>query len=403
MVKDYLLKENNSEWDKVAAKLVSAVPAADERNNRRKKYTTWLLVFLAGALSGGILITSNSGEQKQRTSNENASQNVVSATIGEENKSDQEQLPQNGNQKNEVGLKFNQDKVEQQLMQALNSKILVTRRTFNNKNLSQSTERNDASNNLEKISKENEIDFSRSIDFSDNNETRITKVEYVNPAIEETEEIVKESVIENKIKEKTVSKTSKNKGFYFGIVAGPSFSEVHGQGFKKTGFSGGIVSGYQFNKRLSFESGVMFSQKYYYSSGKYFNMEKMPASMNVISLEGESSLIEVPVKLRYYLSQGKRTNIYSAAGFSSYVLTNEKNDYLLLVNGVQQKMTSNYKNSYGYISATVDLSIGLEREINRKFQIRVEPYLKIPVRGIGIGSMQVMSTGLQIGLTRKAH
>ena len=93
-------------------------------------------------------------------------------------------------------------------------------------------------------------------------------------------------------------------------------------------------------------------------------------------------------------------NIFSSAGISSYLLTSEKNDYLTLVNGTEQSMAGSYKKACRYFAATFDLSIGYEHTLGTTTRLRIEPYLQIPLKGIGVGSMPVKSAGLHIGLLR---
>jgi hypothetical protein len=197
----------------------------------------------------------------------------------------------------------------------------------------------------------------------------------------------------------------KNKhGLYAGVVLGPALNEVKSQGLKKMGFDIGIIAGYQLNGKLSIETGLLFAKKYYFSDGKYFNPGKtnasMPASMKVLSLEGSSAVIEVPVKLKYDVLQINKVNLFTSAGVSSYLLTKEKNKYRALLNGTEQNITSTYKKGSRYFAAAVDLSVGYERKIGKFTSIRIEPYLQIPLKGIGVGAMPVMSSGLHLGITR---
>jgi len=193
-------------------------------------------------------------------------------------------------------------------------------------------------------------------------------------------------------------------GLYAGVVLGPALNEVKSQGLKKAGFDIGIIAGYQLNSKLSIETGLLFAKKYYFSDGKYFNPGKttasMPASMKVLSLEGSSTVIEVPVKLKYDVLQKNKVSLFTSAGVSSYILTKEKNKYRALLNSIEQDIISSYKNGTRYFAAAVDLSVGYERKIGKFTSIRIEPYLQIPLKGIGVGAMPVMSSGLHFGINR---
>ncbi|MEP6845933.1 MAG: hypothetical protein ABI861_08010, partial [Panacibacter sp.] len=139
----------------------------------------------------------------------------------------------------------------------------------------------------------------------------------------------------------------------------------------------------------------------------YFSMDKvgatMPTGMNVLSLEGSSSTLEIPLKIRYNVIQKKKSNIFSSAGITSYVLINEKNNYLTQLNGTKQNILSSYKKSSGYFAAAINLSLGYEYKTGKKSSIRVEPYAQIPLKGIGVGALPVMSAGVHVGFTLSPH
>jgi hypothetical protein len=203
-------------------------------------------------------------------------------------------------------------------------------------------------------------------------------------------------------KNETPDKKNNKKGFYFGLSSGPQISQVKSQSINKIGFDVGIVAGYMIDSKVSIESGIFFSKKHYYSDGKYFSMDKiaatMPPNMNMISLNGSCTVFEIPLKLKYNFLQKNKHIFFGTAGVSSYILTKESNDYIALISGSQQHLKGNFQNTSKYISAAVNLSAGYEHSI-KKTKVRLEPYIQMPLKGIGEGSMPVLSAGLHIGIT----
>lgn len=198
---------------------------------------------------------------------------------------------------------------------------------------------------------------------------------------------------------KVSSVADRGKGILVGLTIGPEWNQVKNQGMNKVGYDYGVFGGYRFNEKISLEAGFLLSKKFYYSSGQYFNL-KMPGK-DVVSLEGKSTIIEIPVKLKYdFLNKGKSTGFLSG-GLISYLLTNETNDYILLVNGAEMNVTNHYTNASRYFASAADLSIGYEHSFGRLAQVRIEPYIQLPLKGIGVGSMQVMSTGVHFAFVRK--
>jgi hypothetical protein len=91
--------------------------------------------------------------------------------------------------------------------------------------------------------------------------------------------------------------------------------------------------------------------------------------------------------------------IFGSAGISSYIMIKEKNDYLVMVNGNQQQMTGNYRGTNRYVAAAINLSAGYEYKSGNRTRIRIEPYIQIPIKDIGVGYMPVTTAGLHAGIT----
>jgi hypothetical protein len=120
----------------------------------------------------------------------------------------------------------------------------------------------------------------------------------------------------------------------------------------------------------------------------------------VLSLEGSSTIIEIPLDVKYNFLPRKRSNFFATAGLMSYLLTDEKNDYILLVNGAEMNTTTRYTEASRYFAAALNVSAGYEVHLRNSFSLRINPYVQMPLRGIGVGTMRVMSTGIHFGVTR---
>jgi hypothetical protein len=81
-------------------------------------------------------------------------------------------------------------------------------------------------------------------------------------------------------------------------------------------------------------------------------------------------------------------------------MTKEANRYQAVVSGQEQEINSTYKNADFYTAAQLRLAAGYQHTVGKKMNARVEPYIQIPLKGIGIGTLPVTGTGLQLVLTR---
>ncbi|MEO8765959.1 MAG: hypothetical protein ABI416_16785, partial [Ginsengibacter sp.] len=144
-------------------------------------------------------------------------------------------------------------------------------------------------------------------------------------------------------------------------------------------------------------------KKNYTSEGKMFKMDQvgstMPSGMIINNLESQSSLIEIPVGVKYELVNTGQSAFFISAAVSAYIMTKEKNHYNTTVNGVPEKLTGVYEKNDYRLPAVVNFGIGYEHRFSRNIQLRIEPFLKVPLQGMGIGSLPVTSAGLHVGLT----
>ncbi len=192
------------------------------------------------------------------------------------------------------------------------------------------------------------------------------------------------------------------RGLYAGLTAGVDFSKGTSMHFGSAGFDGGLVLGYRFNKSLSVESGISRVTKNYESIGSNFNMDKvktsMPAGMVINNLTSHSRLVEIPLKVKYDFYQRNKAAFFITGGLTSYILTRESNQYNASVNGAPEKLTGMYKKNSYEIPAAAVFSAGYQHIISQRINIRIEPFLKIPIQGIGIGNLPVTTAGFQFAL-----
>lgn len=192
-------------------------------------------------------------------------------------------------------------------------------------------------------------------------------------------------------------------GFYYGITAAPDVSTIKGQDVKGTGYSAGIVAGYQVNLHWSVEAGILWSKKKYFTDGKYFSKAGagIPPTVVVTWLDGSCNMLEFPVLVRYDLSPRKNT-FFAAAGLTSYMM--KKEDYLYGawagMGPTYYEGHRSYDRSGDHLFSNLQLSAGYKFSLLPKMNIRIEPYLKAPLKKIGIGRIPITSAGLSLGITR---
>jgi hypothetical protein len=399
-VENYRVNPGESNWDKIVPQLSEAAPPASKLN--RKKYSSILLLLILLLLTGGGLIKYISYDNFKSVQN---------------NKPVDSYKEQSYNNKNPINKKSTipKDLPAQQLKQSENNLVLAKKikqepfkigdasTSENNLSIASSKELKIVSIAVERDNVNNS---------STANQSALISPQLLNDALQIatiTAQKNNDSSIVSSGKSSTkVSPFEKQHHVYIGFLGGLSLNKVKDQQLRKPGFDIGVTAGYQFSDRMALETGIFLSRKHYFTEGKYFSMEKisasMPPEMKVMSIDGNSTIFEIPLKLKFDVCDKNKRTFFSSAGLSSYILTKEKNDYHTLMNGTNKTVTSLYKNSSSYFAGALNVSLGYEHTIgNHNNKIRIEPYVQIPLKGIGMGALPVMSSGLHIGFTLSSH
>ena len=201
-------------------------------------------------------------------------------------------------------------------------------------------------------------------------------------------------------KRKTSSK--REHGFYAGIVAGPDVSTVKWQQLENPGYSAGLTLGYRFNRSLSVQVQGLWDRKNYYTSGQYFNRDKVsiPSTVTILSMTGDCSMIELPVTLRWDFAHfHDGSSFFASAGMSSYLMKKEDYNYKSENGTYYGSGSKTYYNSGNDFFAMAQLSAGYTFKWDHIGNVSIEPYWKLPVKGMGIGSLPLTSTGIYFSLT----
>jgi hypothetical protein len=192
--------------------------------------------------------------------------------------------------------------------------------------------------------------------------------------------------------------------FYVGALVAPDFSTVKWQSVKNVGTRFGLLLGYSFNNRWSIESGVYYSKKKYFTEGEYFDKTSSPAILKHIQnleINGVCNMWEFPVNVRYNLSTGESSRWFATAGLSAYHMSSEKYNCWGSWYGTpwhENWDTASFPHAW---SVNLNISVGYEQRLGKIGRLRLEPYVRVPMSGIGTGKLSIMSAGLNIGITRR--
>ncbi len=200
----------------------------------------------------------------------------------------------------------------------------------------------------------------------------------------------------------TVKRVS-GKGFSYAFLVGVDKSTVKFRYDNSPGINIGILAGYHINNRWSVHTGAIYTQKNYKVAGADFTAPKGTwiSYYQLEDVTGYCRMWEVPLLARYTMGHTANKSSFLSAGLSSYFMTSENYDYFYYYNGQPVTRNSSLNSSDKHILSIVHLSAGFGKQLSKKWTIQVEPYAKLPLGGVGFGSIRLSSFGLNLSLQHR--
>ncbi|WP_205510828.1 outer membrane beta-barrel protein [Longitalea arenae] len=208
--------------------------------------------------------------------------------------------------------------------------------------------------------------------------------------------------VQQPVKKQDRKKNEIKQPFEIGLVAGPDKSAVSFGPLYKTGYILGLQLGYRLSNHWSVNTGVLYTKKYYQADSQYFHYKSNWGNWPLKDVEGNCSMWEIPVNVRYDVSYNEKRRWFVSTGLSTYLM--DKENYTLNYtswSGNPYPVPLNTDSNSNYLFSIWNLSLGFERSLGRNFSIQAEPYLRVPLKGLGTGSMRMNSYGIFFTLKYK--
>ncbi|TKC12269.1 PorT family protein [Pedobacter polaris] len=184
------------------------------------------------------------------------------------------------------------------------------------------------------------------------------------------------------------------------ILAGPDFSSTSSLIGGKSGVTIGFTVGIGLTKKLSLQTGMSYGSKNYSASAYDYTFNNPTANKaNFSGINAACKVIEIPLRASYNISENQKRSIELNAGLSTYLMTKE--NYVFKYNQTLNRADriTNVSNANQHYLGVIDLSATYNIKLkNKKFAFGMEPYIKIPLTGIGEGSVPLKSSGISLKL-----
>lgn len=184
--------------------------------------------------------------------------------------------------------------------------------------------------------------------------------------------------------------------WFIGFGYAPDISLVGFGEATTPGTNLGLALEYQLNHRWSIQTGLTYSMKKYKASGDDYNPPYGFWGYGDVpeNTDAECNVIDIPVNIRYYFSAKDKSRFFASTGLSTYLMLTE--DYYYHYDGYYDPDlvdSWSVRNENQHPFGIYNLSAGYQRSLGKQWFLEIEPFIKVPLSGVGFGKVDLWSTG----------
>lgn len=202
--------------------------------------------------------------------------------------------------------------------------------------------------------------------------------------------------------DKKVVRNKRNLPVSMAISIGPEFNSASTVVGGDPGFSAGLTFGFGITKKLDLLTGARYSLKKYNSGlGLRYSFPNTAAwdKYTLTNLDATCAVLEIPLQASYNIMNNSKNMINLNAGISSYLMLKEDYDFKYNTSyGPTDKLLQK-RNANQHLLSIVDLSATYFIKLkSTNLKLGLEPFVKIPLSGVGEGNINLKSSGVSLKL-----
>ncbi|MEO0556293.1 MAG: hypothetical protein AAF149_24125 [Bacteroidota bacterium] len=178
-----------------------------------------------------------------------------------------------------------------------------------------------------------------------------------------------------------------------GLEFSPDLSTVGLRGVDDPGYTVGLHAEYHLSSRLSISGGVSYSKKIYFADEDIGSYPGSNPNWTLERVDGNCDVIDVPINLSYYLKGYDQSGFVFSGGLSTYFMLTE--DYDIIYNGPWPDGSQFVRNENQHFLGILNVSVGYRKRLSPILSLQAEPFIKIPVQGIGAGDLDLYTSGIR--------
>ncbi len=210
-----------------------------------------------------------------------------------------------------------------------------------------------------------------------------------------TEMVRSDSILQKEIPKSETTSEKLSQGLFGRVLISPDFSSIDFGQSTSPGSNVALLLEYQFLQRWSISSGGIWALK------KYTSQEATYAGYPANELQGTCQILDVPINLSYYFKSRGKTTAFTSVGVSSYFMLSEEYTYEIQSGYNSNIYSTRIENENNEWFKILNLSVGIQHQVKHRLYLQIEPFIKVPLDGVGEGNVELSSWGLFFGAKYK--
>ena len=164
----------------------------------------------------------------------------------------------------------------------------------------------------------------------------------------------------------------------------------------------GIELSYQLSPRWRLASGVLKARKVYGAEAEdYGKRDFWYSRTRPDDIDAVCQVLDIPLNIGYQLFARGKSSFTLNTGLSSYVMLSEVYDYYYQDGGYGKPYTRTWqvRNENRHLFSIYNLSGLYSHRLTAAMALGVEPFVKVPLAGVGAGRVKLASGGIAFSLS----
>lgn len=200
------------------------------------------------------------------------------------------------------------------------------------------------------------------------------------------------------------SQTKRGNQLGINLSFGPDISSINLGNPGRVTMQFGVALSYPLSKRLLVLAGFFANRKIYDADSADYNPggNFWAYYPNMQKIEANCMVYEIPVTLLYHFAPKGKHNWFVSGGLSSYLMKEETYEYYFKDNyGQPRTRTWSLDNGSNHPFSVLSFSGGYQYHVNSRWSLMAEPYVKLPLGGVGFGNVKLSGSGILFSATYK--